>query len=113
MSFKETFAAFDAEEKAIALAEDRYREAQIMWNEIQTRRSKMFPEPEVNRTMPEPPKDNLDKIAGFIRRAGPASYKYFAGPATGAAAASIVAEEGSYSGIINLVKQIFGFGVGQ
>ena len=48
--------------------------------------------------------DTMDRIATLVRKYGPVAAKYFGGPAAGAAATTIMADGGSFSGL----RELFG-----
>jgi hypothetical protein len=50
----------------------------------------------------------MDKLVKLIQKHGPMMAKWFGGPAAGAAAAAMLANDGGFSQIINAVSSIFG-----
>ncbi len=108
-SFKETINALDVEKKATALAEERFQESLKEWEEIQTLRTTLHPEP-ASRQFGEG--DTLDRITDLTRRFGPTAAKWFGGPAAGAAVASFMADDGGFAGftgVFSLIGQVFGW----
>lgn len=102
MSLKDTLEAIDAEEKAAALAEQRFQASKVEWEEIQARRAARFSGG-----------NKLIKVVELVRKYGPRAAKYLGYPGLATAiTATTMAEDGTFigeSGILTILGQLIGW----
>ncbi len=102
MAFNETLKAIAAEEKLLALTDENYRKAREEWSDIDRRYAALRSGPS------DGDGDALARIADLVRRHGPTAAKWLVGPAGGAAAAGLLADDGAFTSIIGKIGQLFG-----